>query len=175
MITVYTDGSANVKSMKGGCGAWIKYKDGKEHFISKGFKYTKTGRMELMAVILTLQHINNKKEDVLIYSDSGYVVNTVMRGWLDRWEWEGWIRNKNTDLCKILKKELELFRKTGGKVMLTHIKGHQGDLTHPHILGNNIADALACYKNFKYFEADLEVTTEDINKLKDKYNEKGKR
>jgi ribonuclease HI len=172
MITAYTDGSASVKSMKGGCGSWIKYKDSKEHFISKGFYPTKTGRMELMAVILTLQSIKDKSETVLIYSDSKYVVNTVMQGWLDKWEREFWQNNKNTDICKVLKEELFKFTLSNGKVILKHIKGHQDNLQDEHIYGNNVADALADLHNFTEFEKDLEVTREEINESELKFYNK---
>lgn len=159
MITIYTDGSGvnNKKNKdygKGGFGVYI-IKSGKEYFISKGYKNTTSNRMEIRGILYALQSIKNKSHKVLIYSDSMYVVNSIMKGWIYKWESYCWGTCKNSDLWKRVLKELDKFNKNRGSVVLKHIKGHQDNLNNKHILGNNIADALASYKNFKILKNDI--------------------
>ena len=75
-INLYTDGSAKGNPGKGGFGlVLISGKHYKE--ISQGFRHTTNNRMELLAVIVGLEHLKSKKCDVLVFSDSKYVVDSV--------------------------------------------------------------------------------------------------
>ena len=159
MIIIYTDGSGvnNPKHKnykRGGYGIYIINKN-KEYFISKGYKNTTTNRMEIRGVLYALKAIKNKSEKVLIYSDSKYVINSIMKGWINKWESYGWNTCKNSDLWKRIMYELKLFQNKGGSVVLKHIKGHQEDLSNKHVLGNNIADVLASYLNFDVYKEDV--------------------
>ena len=54
--------------------------------------------MELMAVIAGLESLKNPGQEVTIYSDSQYVVKSVMRGWLKNWiatDFKGGKKNKD--------------------------------------------------------------------------------
>ena len=87
-IIIYTDGSAKGNPGKGGYGVVMlsgKYR--KE--ISAGFVLTTNNRMELLAVIVGLENIKKEHSDVIIYSDSKYVVNAVEKGWLFNWQNKG--------------------------------------------------------------------------------------
>jgi ribonuclease HI len=153
-IIIFTDGSASTKNLKGGCGSFI-LEGNKEHLISKGFYPTRTGRMEITAVLLSLQSINNKSRNIVIYSDSQYVINSIMKGWIYKWEKKNWGNVKNIDLWKKMLIELRLFNKSNGSVKLYHVKGHQNNLNDFLVNGNNCADLLANYKNFNNFSKDL--------------------
>jgi len=148
-IIAYTDGSATVKyPYLGGFGVYIKGKQSTVK-IRKGFSCTKTGRMELTAVIYCLKSIINKNERVVIYSDSQYVCNTC-NIWIDNWERKVWVGLKNVDLLKELLFELRKFRI---RPKLIHIKGHQ-EVVDEHTHGNSIADELANYKTQKNYQVD---------------------
>ena len=45
--------------------------------ISQGFRHTTNNRMELLAVIVGLEQLKNNDSEVLVYSDSKYVVDSV--------------------------------------------------------------------------------------------------
>jgi ribonuclease HI len=159
MIIVYTDGSGvnnkkNKNHGKGGYGVYIK-KGEKEFFLSKGYKNTTSNRMEIRAVLYALKAIKNKSEKVLIYSDSMYVINSIMLGWIHKWESYNWETCKNPDLWKRVVQELKLFDQSRGSVVLKHIKGHQDNLDDPHVFGNNVADALADFSQFNSYKNDI--------------------
>jgi ribonuclease HI len=149
MIFCYTDGSANWKNGLGGYGVYIN-DEGEEYFYSEGFSNTKTGRMELTAMLTCLRKIKQKNQPVTIFSDSMYVVNCFDKNWLINWERFLWNGPKNVDLLKQL---LEEYRKFSPKPIIQHIKGHT-DKDDIHSLGNSIADKLANYRQFKSYKID---------------------
>jgi len=168
-IIAYTDGSAVLKyPFLGGFGVYIKTKT-KTYKISKGFFNTKTGRMELTAVIYCLKSIQNKNARITIYSDSMYVVNTCNE-WIENWDRIGFVGKKNIDLLKQLLYELRLFAK---KPVLIHIKGHQ-DVIDKHTEGNNIVDRLADYKRHKRYEQDASFDDLTTFEKDDFYEYEGK-
>lgn len=150
MVSVFTDGSAVAKSNHpfygyGGMAA-VFVVDGKvTQIIHKGYRNTKTGRMELRAALTALQ-VTSKDQALTVYSDSKYVVNTFMEGWITRWELDGW-PCKNVDLMKLLLTEYRKFRPS--TVKFRHVKGHNGNRF------NELADQYASYRNFTEFELDL--------------------
>ena len=75
-IIIYTDGSAKGNPGNGGYGiVMISGMHRKE--LKQGFKLTTNNRMELLAVIVSLENIKKEQSEVTIYSDSKYVVNAV--------------------------------------------------------------------------------------------------
>lgn len=150
MVSVFTDGSAVAKSNHpfygyGGMAA-VFVVDGKvTQIIHKGYRNTKTGRMELRAALTALQ-VTSKDQALTVYSDSKYVVNTFMEGWITGWELDGW-PCKNVDLMKLLLTEYRKFRPS--TVKFRHVKGHNGNRF------NELADQYASYRNFTEFELDL--------------------
>ena len=120
MITIYTDGAAKGNPGPGGYGTILSYK-GKEKELSEGFRMTTNNRMELLAVIKGLEAIKNEGWDVLVVSDSKYVVDAVEKGWLKSWVQKGFKGKKNEDLWR---RFLESYKKH--KVRFLWIKGHAG-------------------------------------------------
>jgi len=130
-INLYTDGSAKGNPGKGGYGiVLIAGKHYKE--ISQGFRYTTNNRMELLAVIVGLEHLKSNKSDVVVFSDSKYVVDSVVKKWVFQWQKKGFKGKKNIDLWK---RFLFIYHKHN--VSFQWVKGHAG---HPE---NEKCDQLA--------------------------------
>ena len=153
-ITMFTDGSACIKPPKlGGCGVYIIHGE-KEYFISKGYVNTKTGRMEIYALLYALRSVNKDMEvKVTIYSDSQYVVNSLTKQWVLKWQRNNWEGAKNVDLWKQVLEEIGERPKM--KLRLRWIKGHQTNFEDELVVGNNMADILADYKNHDNYIKDL--------------------
>ncbi len=96
-IYIYTDGAARGNPGKGGYGAILIYGKNKKE-LSKGYRLTTNNRMELMAVIAALEAMKKNKLEIIIYSDSKYVVKAVEEGWLNKWiktDFKGGKKNKD--------------------------------------------------------------------------------
>ena len=153
-VMIYTDGSCNVKLGLGGIGIYIEYKRGDRSLIGttsykEGFSQTTISRMELRAIIKALQIIKKKDLPTIIVSDSAYCVNSINKGWLDRWESENYFDRLNSDLFRVLQQERKLF----SNLKFIHTRGHGKGLP-VYEYGNNQADELACYSKFKKYTAD---------------------
>lgn len=119
-ITIYTDGSSLGNPGPGGYGTvLLSGKFRKE--LAQGFKKTTNNRMELMAVIVGLESLKVEGSDVLVYSDSKYVVDAVEKGWVFSWVKKGFKDKKNPDLWK---RFLKIYPKH--KVKFKWVKGHAG-------------------------------------------------
>jgi ribonuclease HI len=99
-------------------------------------KQTTNQRMEMSAALEALRALKEPC-NVRLYSDSAYLVNAFKRGWLERWQLNGWKTTKkepveNQDLWQEL---LKLARRHN--VRWIKVKGH-GDNEY-----NNRCDFLA--------------------------------
>ena len=77
-VYLYTDGSSLGNPGPGGYGIileWVGMSYVKE--FSAGFIRTTNNRMELLAVIVGLELLKKKSMEVVVYSDSKYVVDAV--------------------------------------------------------------------------------------------------
>ena len=118
MITIYTDGSAKGNPGRGGYGiVLLSGKHRKE--LSAGFRLTTNNRMELLAVIVALEALKKHDQDVVIHSDSKYVVEAVEKGWVFGWEKKGFKKKKNVDLWQ---RFLSIYHKQ--TVKFVWVKGH---------------------------------------------------
>ncbi|MDA9886406.1 ribonuclease HI [Flavobacteriaceae bacterium] len=100
-IHIYTDGSALGNPGPGGYGIIIEWVG--KHYIkefSRGFKYTTNNRMELLAVIEALEMLKQRPMDVLVFSDSKYVIEAVDKKWVFGWVKKQFKGKKNPDLWK---------------------------------------------------------------------------
>jgi ribonuclease HI len=124
-VTIFTDGGCIGNPGPGGYGVVLLYEEHRRE-LSGGCQNTTNNRMELLAVIRGLEALKEPC-DVLLFSDSQYVVNGVMKGWARRWRQNGWRRNKvefaeNPDLWDQL---LQLCDKHC--VQLEWVRGHTGN------------------------------------------------
>ena len=119
-ITIYTDGAAKGNPGPGGYGAILQsgphYKE-----ISQGFRLTTNNRMELLSVIVCIEMLKQDGCEVVVYSDSKYVVDAVEKNWIGGWVKRGWKNVKNPDLWK---RYLVVAQRH--KVRFKWIKGHNG-------------------------------------------------
>lgn len=91
-VTIHTDGACSGNPGPGGYGVVLRF-GGTEKELSGGFRDTTNNRMELMAVIRGLEELKEPCR-VAVYSDSRYIVDAMSKGWVERWERNGWKRNK---------------------------------------------------------------------------------
>ena len=117
-ITIYTDGSALGNPGPGGYGAVLLSGPFRKE-MSAGFRLTTNNRMELMAVCVALETLKFEGSDVVIYSDSKYVVDAVTKGWVFGWEKKGFAGKKNPDLWR---RFLGVYRRH--RVRFVWVKGH---------------------------------------------------
>lgn len=130
-VEIYTDGAAQGNPGPGGYGVILKYGSNAKE-LAAGFKFTTNNRMELMAVIAGLEALKKDGLNVLVVSDSKYVVDAVEKGWLFGWEKKNFKGKKNKDLWL---RFLDAYEKH--KVKFQWIKGHNN---HPY---NERCDELA--------------------------------
>ncbi|MBI9109975.1 ribonuclease HI [Maridesulfovibrio ferrireducens] len=137
-IEIYTDGSCpgnQSQNPNGGYGAVVIMNEGVFE-LSQGYICTTNNRMELRAVIAALQIIP-AGSDLIIYSDSKYVIDAFNCDWICNWQSNGWRNSKkkavlNQDLWAEL---LEVLH--GHNVTWQWVKGHADNAL------NDRADALA--------------------------------
>ncbi|HMU97533.1 MAG TPA: ribonuclease HI [Chitinophagales bacterium] len=132
MIEIYTDGAARGNPGRGGYGVILKYKQQYKE-LSDGFRLTTNNRMELLACIIGLEAIKAQNIDITIFSDSKYVVDSVVKGWVFSWiKKNNFGGKKNQDLWL---RFLKVY--TNHQVKFIWIKGHN---EHPE---NERCDLLA--------------------------------
>ncbi|MEN7548958.1 ribonuclease HI [Rapidithrix thailandica] len=122
MIIAYTDGSALGNPGPGGYGIVLISKQHKmRKELSSGFRKTTNNRMELLAVIEALKALKIPGSEIMIHTDSAYVVNAVEKGWLWGWVKKGFKGKKNVDLWQEF---IPWYKKH--KVKFKWVKGHAG-------------------------------------------------
>ena len=132
-IEIYTDGSSLGNPGPGGYGIVLKYKDLRKT-ASQGFRKTTNNRMELLAVIEALKLLNENAIDkeIIIYSDSQYVINAISKGWVYSCKKKSFKDKANPDLWREFLKIYPNYR-----VKFVWIKGHSG------VPENEVCDKLA--------------------------------
>jgi len=159
-ITIYSDGAASGNPGKGGYGVVLI--SGRHRLEkSEGYRLTTNNRMELLAVITGLESLKIPGSNVVIYTDSRYVADSVEKGWVFRWESKTFKKKKNPDLWI---RFLKAYRKHN--VRFVWIKGHA---SNPE---NELCDRLAveAYRKDTLLE-DTGYTPEDKNDVL--FNESG--
>ena len=138
-VSIYSDGAARGNPGPGGYGTLLRYTapsgNVHEREFSQGYAETTNNRMELMAAIAALEALN-RPCSVQLWSDSSYLVNAFVQGWIENWQAHGWKRGrdpvKNIDLWKRL-----LEAAAPHEITWNWVKGHAG---HPE---NERCDKLA--------------------------------
>lgn len=154
MIKIYTDGCAIVQGGLGGYSC-IVLNEGKEKIFSGAFRKTTNNRMELLAAIKGIESVEGVGKKIAVYSDSRYVVDSVMKRWVYGWVKKRFEGKKNKDLWL---RFLELNDKH--IISFYWVKGHNGDTM------NERCDELA-YIATKNCEIEVDAVYEY-----EKYNER---
>ena len=141
-VEIFTDGACSGNPGPGGYGAILKA-GGSVKEISGGAKDTTNNRMELSGVIEALSSLKYPC-DVVLTTDSKYVIDSVTKGWARSWQKNGWKKADkkpalNTDLWGKLLSLLDIHN-----VKFVWVKGHAG---HPE---NERCDELAVIERDKY-------------------------
>ena len=141
-VTIYTDGACSGNPGPGGWGA-ILMAGGKSREISGGEAHTTNNRMELMAVIKSLELLTRPCE-VDLYSDSAYVVNAFNQNWIEGWQKKGWVNSAKNPVANrdLWEKLIDLCNTH--KVTFIKVKGHADNEF------NNRCDELAVAESAKY-------------------------
>lgn len=132
-VNIYTDGSAIGNPGPGGYGVimeWVDKKYIKE--FSGGYQMTTNNRMELLAVILALESLKIEPMEVIVFSDSKYVIESVEKKWVFNWQKKQFKGKKNHDLW-----QRYLLIHCKHRVRFQWVKGHN---KHPQ---NERCDSLA--------------------------------
>lgn len=151
MIEIFTDGAAKGNPGNGGYGAILRF-NGKEKELAEGFRLTTNNRMELLAVIVALESLKTNKFPIHIYSDSKYVIDSIVKKWVYSWQKKGFKGKKNIDLWK---RFLEV--SNGLNITYHWVKGHAGHIENERC--DQLALDAALSDNLKvdtYFENNSE-------------------
>lgn len=141
---IYCDGSSVKLGNKlfGGWSYIIKYDTEILEKNSGAVEDATNQKMELTAAIKAIEailkyHYHDLNSDIVIYSDSAYLVNCWLQKWWINWQKNGWVNAKkapvaNRDLWERL---IPYFRNK--HIRFTHVKGHADNYY------NNMCDELA--------------------------------
>lgn len=134
-VYIYTDGACSGNPGPGGWGAVLVWGN-KEKELWGYEADTTNNRMELTAAIRALQTLKFPCR-VELYSDSAYLVNAFGKGWLEKWQANGWRTSgkkevENQDLWQ----ELLLLGQIH-EIKWNKVKGHADNIY------NNRCDQLA--------------------------------
>jgi len=118
-----------------GPAGWAWYVDD-DCWAAGGWAHGTNNKAELTAVLDLLQQTAHLAEDLLVYCDSTYVINSVTK-WMAGWKRRGWKKGDgkpvlNVEIMRALDEAM-----TGRRVEFAWVKGHSG---HPL---NEAADRLA--------------------------------
>ena len=135
-INIFSDGSSLGNPGPGGFGVIMKWKN-KKVKISKGFRYTTNNRMELLGPITALNKLK-KPQEILLTTDSKYVIDGIEKGWARKWKNNHWMRDKKNSALNVdLWDELLNIIDFHISIKFLWVRGHQG---HPE---NEECDLLA--------------------------------
>jgi len=125
-IEIFTDGSSLGNPGPGGYGAIVSYKGIKKE-LSQGYRKTTNNRMEMMGAIAALSALKERCH-VILYTDSQYLADGIMKGWALGWRKRGWVKSNkekalNVDLWSKLLDLLEYHN-----VEFRWLRGHAGHI-----------------------------------------------
>ena len=129
-VEIYTDGACRGNPGPGGWGAVLVFR-GIAREMSGGEPLTTNNRMELTAAIEALSALRERCR-VTLTSDSKYMTDAFLHGWIGPWKMRDFAKVKNPDLWRRL---IALTEKH--EVTFVWVRGHNG---HPY---NERCDALA--------------------------------
>lgn len=129
---IYTDGSMKTDGVDytRGDGGWsfVIVRDSKILYEADGSEEDTTNqRMELTAAVQALNYIKNQKnlgEEVVLYSDSAYLINCYLKEWYKTWLTNGWVNSKKEPVANrdLWAKLIPFFKKP--RYSFQKVKGH---------------------------------------------------
>ena len=146
-VEIFTDGACSGNPGPGGWGAILRYQ-GNEKELSGGEAHTTNNRMELTACIESLKALKEPC-NVVLTTDSQYVVNGITKGWAEGWRQNGWRKSDKKPAVNPALWEQLLDLLETHNVEFFWIKGHAG---HPE---NERCDRLAVAQTEKFAKSTL--------------------
>jgi ribonuclease HI len=124
-VTIYSDGACLGNPGPGGYGTVLLAGEHRKE-LSAGYRRTTNNRMELLGAIVGLEALK-RPSDVVLWSDSQYLVHAMTKGWLESWQKKGWRTSnkdpvKNQDLWQRLLRAIEPH-----SIDWRWVRGHTGD------------------------------------------------
>jgi ribonuclease HI len=144
-IYIFTDGSSRGNPGPGGWGAVVIFQEKNNGKQKTGFKiqelggreeHTTNNRMELTAAMNALHKIQDSREKIQVFTDSGYLIGGITK-WIHGWQKKGW---KTADKKPVLNRDLweKLLELTDNKkIDWKHVNSHVG------VAGNERCDEIA--------------------------------
>jgi ribonuclease HI len=134
-IECWTDGACSGNPGPGGWAALLRAGE-REKEVSGGERLTTNNRMEMLAVLGGLRALQRRCR-VVVHTDSRYVMDAFTKGWLVKWQKNGWRRAdkepvKNRELWEELLVEVARH-----DVEWKWVRGHAGSVDNERV------DALA--------------------------------
>ncbi len=123
-VEIFTDGACSGNPGPGGYGAILRYGEVTKE-LSGGEANTTNNRMELTAVITALETLN-RPCDVIVTTDSKYIVDSITKGWVYGWKKRGWKKSDKSPALNVDLWERMLAMLEKHKVEFAWIKGHNG-------------------------------------------------
>lgn len=148
-IVIHTDGACSGNPGPGGWGSIVALPEGQVHELGDGIFGTTNNQMELQAVISALEFVQNRPEDILVFTDSTYVIRGITQ-WIWGWLKKGWINAQGEPVAnQFLWQQLQSLQMQKGKNKISwhYVRGHQGNP------GNERCDTIAvCFSKNQYCE-----------------------
>jgi ribonuclease HI len=162
-ILIFSDGSSKGNPGPGGWGAIILLPNGRVKELGGNDKHTTNNRMELKGAIYALEALGNAEEEIILNTDSSYVINGITK-WVFGWQKNNWKTLKKEDVVnKDLWEELIATSKNK-KIKWNYVGGHIG------ISGNErcdvIATSFADLKLPELFEGDISKYKFNLHDIK---------
>jgi ribonuclease HI len=131
VVECWTDGACSGNPGPGGWAALLRIGE-REREVSGGERLTTNNRMEILAVLGGLRALKRPCR-VLLPKGSRYVMDAFTKGWLVRWQGNGWRRAdkqpvKNRELWEELAEEVARH-----EVEWKWVKGHAGALDNERV------------------------------------------
>lgn len=147
IYTLVTDGACSgngTDAARGGWAAILTGPDGRETVLTGGEIPTTNNRMELTAAIEGLREAPEGSAVDLV-TDSSYVANAILKGWLDSWQRRGWRTASkqpvaNRDLWERMILELRRHR-TVRPILVRGHAGHEANERADRLAQQAAADA----------------------------------
>lgn len=132
-IEFYTDGAYSAARNAGGIGIVVVRDGVKVYEYSKTYYNSTNNKCELLAVIIALNAVSKPVDQIVIHSDSQYVIGCATQGWK---------RKKNVDLWQLYDKTYTKATTFCKDISFSWVKGHSNGQIFDEAM-NNIADRLA--------------------------------
>lgn len=145
LVHLWTDGSGTTRTNPGGW-ACVLICGERRRELYGGALDTTNNRMELTALLKGLEALTRPCQ-VVVHSDSEYVIKPHTQGWLGRWQAKNWKGVKNPDLFQAI-----IRAKKVHDIRFEWVKGHSD------VADNERCDRLAgdCRRKIMECEGDLE-------------------